>query len=116
MKSLLLCLNILFLAPAAFAQAAPAPSAAMQFIPIAFMLVVFYFLLIRPQMKRQKLHVAFLKALKRGDEVVTSSGIFGRITSLTEDRVELEIANGVVIKLLKTQIAASPNAVVEKKP
>lgn len=93
----------------AFAQAAPqgAPPALMQFIPFIFLFVVMYFLMIRPQAKRQKAHQEFLSKLKRGDEVVTASGIFCRIEGLTEQFVTLEIAPDVRIKVVRSQVASS---------
>lgn len=102
---------VLATAPA-MAQAAPggAPPAIMQFVPFIFLFVVMYFLVIRPQSKRQKDHQAFVSGLKRGDEVVTSSGILGRIEGLTDQFVTLEIAPSVRIKVLRSQVASSVNA------
>lgn len=93
----------------ASAQAGPqgGPPALMQFIPFIFLFVVMYFLMIRPQAKRQKQHQEFLSQLKRGDEVVTASGILGRIEGLTEQFVTLEIAPSVRIKVVRAQIASS---------
>jgi len=76
-------------------------------VPFVFIFVVFYFLIIRPQGKRQKEHQSFLTALQRGDEVVTASGILGRIEGMTDQYVTLEVADGVRIKMLRNQIAAS---------
>lgn len=103
----------------AHAQAAPGaqPSAFEMFVPFIFIFVIFYFLIIRPQGKRQKEHLKFLNELKRGDEVVTSSGILGRIEGITEQYVTLEIADGVKVKMLRSQIATSQKAATaeEKK-
>ena len=85
---------------------AQAPSLFEQLLPIIFILVIFYFLLIRPQQKRQKQHQEFLSNLKRGDSVLTSGGIFGTIEGLTDKFVTLEIAEDVRIRVLKTQIAS----------
>lgn len=82
------------------------PSAIEMFLPFLLIFVIFYFLIIRPQSKRAKQHDGFLKDLKRGDEVVTASGILGKIDGLTEQIVTLEIANGVKIKMLRKQVAA----------
>ena len=91
------------------------PAAQPQFwemmVPFVFIFVVFYFLIIRPQGKRQKEHQNFLSALKRGDEVVTASGILGRIEGMTDQYVTLEVADGVRIKMLRTQVAASSKVV-----
>ncbi|PIS11151.1 MAG: preprotein translocase subunit YajC [Bdellovibrio sp. CG10_big_fil_rev_8_21_14_0_10_47_8] len=77
------------------------------FLPFIFIFVIFYFLIIRPQSKKLKLHEGFLQSLKRGDQVVTSSGILGTIDSLAENFVTVEIADGVKVKMLRKQIAAS---------
>ncbi|MFN3697484.1 MAG: preprotein translocase subunit YajC [Pseudobdellovibrio sp.] len=97
----------------AFAQTegAAAPTAGpqqppgwMQFVPFAVILVVFYFFLIRPQAKKQREQQNFLQALKVGDLIVTQSGLFGKITGLNEQIANLEIAQGVQIKILRHQI------------
>jgi preprotein translocase subunit YajC len=95
----------------AYAQAAPggAPSALTSLVPIIFMIVVMYFLIIRPQAKKQKAHHGFLANMKRGDQVVTSSGILGTIEGITDQFVTLEIAPDVRIKIMKTQIATAFN-------
>ena len=72
--------------------------------PFAAIMLVFYFLSIRPQAKRQQEHSKFLEAMKRGDHVLTSSGIYGEITGTTEKFVTLEIAENVRIKVLRSQI------------
>lgn len=105
-------ISAILLSQAAFAQdaaAAPAgqPPAWMNFVPFLVILVVFYFFLIRPQAKKQKEVQSFLSALKVGDQVITNSGILGRITGLTEAVANLEIANGVQIKILRSQILSS---------
>ena len=93
------------------------PSAIEMFMPFIFIFAIFYFLIIRPQAKRQKDHQKFLSDVKRGDEVVTSSGILGRIEGITDQFVTLEIADGVKIKMLRSQIATSQKAATaeEKK-
>lgn len=75
-------------------------------VPMVAMLFIFYFLMIRPQIKNQKTKQAFLTTLKRGDEVLTSSGIFGTIEGLTEKFVTLEIADGVKIRILRDRVMA----------
>jgi len=87
------------------AQAAPKPSMFETFMPFIFIIVIFYFLLIRPQQKRQRAHQTFVTALKRGDSVLTSSGILGTIEGLTDKFVTLEVADGVRIRVLRSQIA-----------
>ena len=80
--------------------------------------LIFYFLLIRPQAKQRKHHQAMLTEIKRGDEVVTAAGIHGKITSVTDDTVGLEIADNVRIKLDKKQIGqvlTAPSVAETKK-
>lgn len=69
------------------------------------MFVVFYFLLIRPQQKKQKEHQKMLQNLKKGDDIVTASGIFGKVTGLTDTLATIEIADKVRVKILRSQIA-----------
>ena len=76
-----------------------------QFIPLILIFVIFYFFLIRPQQKKIKEHKAMVAALKRGDEIVTSGGIIGRIERvLDEDKIDLSIAENVNIKVVKSTI------------
>jgi len=77
------------------------------FIPIILMFVIFYFLLIRPQQKQAKKHKEMLDALKRGDQVVTSGGIIGRIFQINEGIITLEVADGVKIRVLRANIATT---------
>ena len=100
----------------AFAQSSPSgptPSLFEQFMPFIFIFVIFYFLLIRPQQKRNRQHQDFLGKLKRGDSVLTAGGVFGTVEGLTDRFVTLEIADDVRIRILKNQIA-SPVAEEEK--
>lgn len=77
----------------AYAQSGGAAGGGLiQLLPFILMFVVFYFLLIRPQMKRAKEHRAMVDALKKGDEVVTNGGIAGKVVKVTEEWVNLEIA------------------------
>ena len=76
----------------------------MQFAPIALLLVLFYFLLIRPQQKRAKEHKAMLDSVKRGDTVVLSSGMIGKVVRVEEAEVGLDIAQGVTVKVVKSMI------------
>ena len=94
----------------AYAQSGAAPSAGAgltSFIPLILIFVVFYFLLIRPQQKKAKEQQAFLGGLKKGDEVVTSAGIHGKVTGLTDAIATLEIAEGVRIKINRSSILSS---------
>ncbi len=76
----------------------------MNLAPIALVFVVFYFLLIRPQQQRLKAHQAMIAAVARGDTVVTSGGIVGKVTKVDETEVAVEIAQNVVIKVIKHTI------------
>jgi len=76
----------------------------MQIAPIILMVVLFYFMLIRPQQKRAKEHQAMLGALKRGDNVVLSSGVLGKIVRVEDKEVGVEIAQGVTVKVMKGMI------------
>ena len=85
-------------APAAGGQAA---NPIMTFLPLILLFVVFYFLMIRPQMKRQKEHRNMVSALSKGDEVVTNGGIAGKVEEVGESFITVEIAPNVKIKLQK---------------
>jgi len=87
------------------AGAAPgAPNQMMQFVPLVLIFVVFYFLLIRPQQKKAKEHQDFIGNMKKGDAVVTSGGLIGTITGLTETVVTLEVADNVRVKVSRPHI------------
>ncbi|HEY3491086.1 MAG TPA: preprotein translocase subunit YajC [Candidatus Deferrimicrobiaceae bacterium] len=88
-----------------------------QLAPLLLMFVIFYFLLIRPQQKQAKKHQEFLKALKVGDRVITTGGLFGQITGLTEQAITLEIADKIRVKVARNGIAgpAQESAAVEAK-
>jgi len=75
-----------------------------QFLPIILMFAVLYFIMIRPQMKRQKEHRAMLAAMARGDEVVTNGGILGKITKVGEAYASVELSDGVEVTLQKSAI------------
>ena len=91
----------------AFAQTAGATGPAgglMSFLPIILMFAVLWFIMIRPQMKRQKESKAMLEALSKNDEVVTAGGILGRITKVNENYVTLEVAEGTEITVQKSAV------------
>ncbi|MCX8022213.1 MAG: preprotein translocase subunit YajC [Syntrophorhabdaceae bacterium] len=79
----------------------------MSLLPLILLFAVFYFLLIRPQQKRAKQQKAFLESLKKGDRVITTGGLYGTITGITENEVTLEIAEKVRVKVLKGAIASA---------
>jgi preprotein translocase subunit YajC len=82
-----------------------ASSQIMSFLPIILIFVVFYFLLIRPQQKRAKDHRNLLSNLKEGDQIITSGGIYGRITGIRDDKVTVEISDKVRVKVSRGNIA-----------
>jgi preprotein translocase subunit YajC len=94
-----------FIASAHAQDAAPA-GGLMSFLPLIIIFVIFYFLLIRPQMKRAKEHKNLVAALSTGDEVVTNGGILGKITKVGESFVTVELADNVQVKLQKHAIAS----------
>jgi preprotein translocase subunit YajC len=86
-------------------QAGGAGAAFIQFFPLVLIFVIFYFLVMRPQSQRVKQHQAQIAAVKKGDDVVTGGGIRGRVTKITEDEAEVEIAQGVRIRVVKSTIS-----------
>lgn len=92
----------------AYAQAAATTSGTegslMSFLPIILMFVVLYFLMIRPQMKRQKEQKAMMEALAKNDEVITVGGILGRVTKVTEGYVTVEIADNTEVVIQKSAV------------
>ena len=96
----------------AFAQTAPAAAAAggdmqsslMSMLPLVLMFVVLYFVMIRPQMKKQKEHRAMIDALAKGDEVATVGGVLGKVSKLGDSYVSLEIATGVEIQIQRSAV------------
>ncbi|MDR2332964.1 preprotein translocase subunit YajC [Diaphorobacter ruginosibacter] len=95
----------------AFAQTAPAAAegglmgSLTGMLPLVLMFVVLYFIMIRPQMKRQKEHRAMIDALAKGDEIVTSGGILGKVSRLGEGFVHIEIAEGVEVQIQRAAVA-----------
>ncbi|QUL39159.1 preprotein translocase subunit YajC [Erythrobacter sp. JK5] len=89
---------------AAGAGAAAAPPAWLTWLPIIGMVLIFWFLIIRPQMKRQKEHQAKVSGLKKGDQVVTAGGLVGKIAKVDDTYVEIDLAQGVRVKAIKHTI------------
>lgn len=108
--SLLLVAGTVSTAIAQTPDAGAQPPAWMSMMPIVFMFAIFYLLIFRPQQKKEKQRLEFINALKRGDEVITASGLVGRVEGLTEQFITLEIADGVRVKVLRTAIASSVQA------
>ncbi|KAF0192131.1 MAG: hypothetical protein FD165_1199 [Gammaproteobacteria bacterium] len=90
----------------AWAEATPAAAepSLMSFVPLILIFLIFYFLLIRPQMKRAKDHRKMVETLAKHDEVVTSGGVLGRVVELGESFVTVEIADGVQIKVQRSAV------------
>ena len=87
-----------------------------QFIPLILIFVIFYFFLIRPQQKKAKEHKAMVAALKRGDEVVTSGGIVGKVERiLGEDKLDLSISENVTVEVVQSTIQSVLNKPDTKK-
>ncbi len=90
---------------AAAGAATPAePSAWIQVIPFVGMIAIFWFLIIRPQMKRQKEHQQKVAAMKKGDQVVTAGGLVGKVMKVDDTYVELELGTNVRVKAVKATI------------
>jgi preprotein translocase subunit YajC len=89
----------------AYAQGAQPGSGLGMILPMVIIFVAFWFLLIRPQQKKQKAHAALVSALSVGDEVMTAGGILGKITNVTEHYAAVEIADGTVIKVQKMSVS-----------
>jgi len=94
-----------FFIASAHAQDATQPGGLMSFLPLIIIFVIFYFLLIRPQMKRAKEHKKLVAELGNGDEVVTNGGILGRITNVGESFITVELADNVQIKVQRHAIS-----------
>lgn len=92
----------------AYAQSAGvgADGGLLSFLPLVLMFVVLYFLMIRPQMKRQKEQKSMMDALAKNDEVVTAGGLLGRVTKVSEAYITLEIADGTEVQVQKIAITA----------
>jgi preprotein translocase subunit YajC len=98
--------SLTVLISSAFAQTAPAAAAGGDvmssltgMLPLVLMFVVLYFVMIRPQMKRQKEHKAMIDALAKGDEIATAGGLLGKVTKLGDNTLSLEVAPGVEVQL-----------------
>jgi len=95
-----------FISPA-YAQAQQAePNAFVSLLPLIILIVLFYFLLIRPQSKRNKEHKQMVEQLAVGDEVIVSGGVAGKLSALGENFVSVEVADGVIVKVQKSSIAS----------
>ena len=93
-----------FLIAPAYAQAAPQGDPFMSFLPLIILVVLFWFMLIRPQRKRSKEHREMLGKLAKGDEVVTSGGVAGVVREIGENYLTVEIAENVPVKMQKSAV------------
>ena len=94
------------LSPAYAQQAGAQPNPIIQFAPLVVLIILFYFMLIRPQMKRAKETRQMLGALAKGDEAVTTGGLAGKIVNIGENYISLEVADNVTIKVQKAAISS----------
>jgi preprotein translocase subunit YajC len=97
----------------AWAQAgngAAGPPTLVSFLPLALVFVVFYFLLIRPQQQKAKEHRVMLANLKKNDEIITNGGLYGRVLTMADDVVTVEIAANVKVRVSRPQIATIVSA------
>lgn len=95
----------------AFAQSAPAPSTSpdmfgslSSMLPLILMFVVLYFVMIRPQMKRQKEHKSMIDALAKGDEVIIAGGMLGKVSKMGETYIGVEVSSGVEIQVQRSSV------------
>lgn len=95
--------------------AGPSGGAALflQMAPLLFVFLIFYVLMIRPQQRRVKEHAATIAAVQKGDEVVTGGGVRGKVTKVSDDEVEVEIAQGVKVRVVKSTLS---NVLGKSKP
>ena len=97
----------MFVSPA-YAQAAGAPGGAAafaQFVPLLLVFVIMYFLILRPQQRKLRQHRDMVAALKRGDEIITNGGLIGRVVSVRDDEVDVEIAQNVRVRVVRGMIS-----------
>ncbi|TNE52587.1 MAG: preprotein translocase subunit YajC [Sphingomonadales bacterium] len=88
----------------AAAATADAPPSWANWLPIVGMIAIFWFLIIRPQMKRQKEHQQKIEAIKKGDQIVTAGGLVGKVAKVDDNYVEIDLAQGVRVKAVKNTI------------
>jgi preprotein translocase subunit YajC len=97
-----------FLIAAAYAEGAGTPQGGgfASFIPLIILIVVFYFLLIRPQQQKVKEHNNMVNALQKGDEIVTTGGLLGRITEMGDNFLQIQIAQNTEVKIQRQAVSA----------
>ena len=105
----------MFVTPAYAQAAAPAAGGAAafaQFVPLILVFLIMYFLIMRPQQKKMRLHREMIAALKKGDNVITQGGIIGKVVGVRDEEIEVEIAQGVRIRVVRATIAQVVNRTV----
>ena len=101
----------MFVTPA-YAQAAGGAGGAgaiAQFIPLILIFVIMYFLILRPQQKKMSQHRAMVAALKKGDQVITQGGLIGKVVGVRDDELDVELAQGVRVRVVRSSIAQVVN-------
>ncbi len=93
----------------------PGQNPIVSFLPIVLIVVVFYFFMIRPQMKKQKEQVKFKEAIQKGDKIVTIGGIHGKITEIQDKTFTIEVENGVKLKIEKSAVSLESTIAAYKK-
>lgn len=99
--------SLTLMAAPAFAQVAgapPGPSLIMQLVFFLPLILIFYFLLIRPQQQRAKKHAEMIAAIKRGDTVVTSGGLIGKVNKVTDGEISVDLADNVRVRVVKSMV------------
>lgn len=100
----------MFVTPAYAQAAAPGGTAAFaQFIPLLLVFVIMYFLILRPQQKKMSQHRAMVAALKKGDQVITQGGLIGKVVGVRDDELDVELAQGVRVRVVRSSIAQVVN-------
>jgi preprotein translocase subunit YajC len=95
----------MFITPA-FAQTASAGGSLFDmFLPLILVFAIIYFMILRPQQKRQKEHTNMIEALRRGDRVITQGGLIGKVVKVHETELDIEIADGVKVSIVKSMVA-----------
>lgn len=107
--------NIFLFSSSSWAAEVKKPTTLEQLLPFALIFFVFYFLIIRPQGKKQKKQLDFLSQLKKGDKVITTGGVLGSIDGLSQGVVTLEVSSQAKIKILKAHIQSLQETVLNKK-
>jgi preprotein translocase subunit YajC len=97
--------TLLMMQVASAGQPSGTTAAIVQFFPFLLIFAIFYLLMIRPQQRRVKEHQAAIASVKKGDEVITGGGIRARVTRVSDDEAEVEIASGVKVRIVKSTIS-----------